>query len=124
MVHGESFSLSVSVKDERVGEGAIVGRRDSSVEGVREGCEERAKSSIWRRRENELGSVMACLVSGGGIPLVGVASRGESTVPEKEEPRFLDEQVWMVSAGLREVEDARARLWGGVREEGEGSDMV
>ena len=81
------------MKDERVGEGAMVGRRDSSIEGVRETCEERAKSTIWRRRENEVGSVMACLVSGGGIPLVGLTGEGGSTAPEKEEPRFLDEQV-------------------------------
>jgi len=67
---------------------------------------------------------MACFVSGGGITLAGATGEGGSTAPEKEEPRFLDEQVCMVSAGLREVEDARARLRGGVREEGEGSDMV
>lgn len=124
MVHGKSFSLSVSVKDERVGEGAMVGRRESSVEGVREGCGERVKSSICKKREKEFWKAMACLVSGGGIPLVGVAGEGGSSVSEKDEPRFLDEQVWMVSAGLREVEEARARLGGGVREEGEGSDMV
>ena len=102
----------------------MVGRRDSSVEEASERCEERVKSNIWRERENRLGSVMACLVSGGGISPVGVAGGGGSAAPEREEPRFLDEQVWRVSAGLREVEDARARLWGGVREEGEGSDMV
>jgi len=39
VVHVESFSLSVSVKDERVGEGAIVGKRESSVEGVIQWCE-------------------------------------------------------------------------------------
>jgi len=42
----ESFSLNESVKDERVGEGAMVGRRDSSVEGTREECANRSRSSI------------------------------------------------------------------------------
>jgi len=69
---------------------------------------------------------MACLFSNGGMPLVGGTGEGGSTAPENEEPRFLDEQVWRVSAGLRDVEDARVRFWGGVREEaeGSGSDMA
>lgn len=121
---GESFSLSVSVKDERVGEGAMVGRRDSSMERVGEGCVNRAKSSICKDRENRLGSTMACLVSEGRIPAVGVAGEGGSVAPEREEARFRDEQVSRVSAGLRDVEEALVRLWGGVREEGEGSDMA
>ena len=93
MVDGESFSLSVSVKDERVGEGAMVGRRDSSVEGEREGCVNRAKSNICNERENKLGSAMSCFISQGGIPLVGVTGVGGPTALETEEPRFLDEQV-------------------------------
>jgi hypothetical protein len=44
----EPFSFNESVKDERVGDGAIVGRRDSSVEGVGEWCVKRTKSSICR----------------------------------------------------------------------------
>ena len=105
----ESFSFGESVKDERVGEGAIVGRRDPSMEGVGEGCVNRTKSNICRERENNLGSAMTCLFLNGGIPLVGVTGEGESTASENEEPRFLGEQVSRVSAGLRDVEDARAR---------------
>lgn len=61
VVYEESFSLNESVKDERVGEGAIVGRMDSSVEGEGEGCVKRTKSSTCIERENRLGSAMACL---------------------------------------------------------------
>lgn len=123
VVYRESFSLHESVKDERVGEGAMVGRRDSSVE-MGEGCVNRAKSRICRERENRLGSAMGCLLSEGGMPLVGVgvAGEGESAASENEEARFLDEQVLIVSGGLQDVEDARARFWGGEREEG--SDMA
>ena len=118
------FSFNESVKDERVGEGAMVGRRDSSVDGVEEGCEKRTESSICSDRENKVGKVIVCLFSGGGIPQVGVVGEGGSGGPEKEVARFLDEQVSRVSGGLREVEEARARFWGGVREDGDGSDMV
>lgn len=114
--------MSESVKDERVGEGAIVGRRDPSVERVGEGCVNRTKSKTCRERENKVGSAMTCLFSVGGMPQGGVTGEGESAASENEEARFLDEQVLMVSGGLREVEDARARFWGGEREEG--SDMV
>ena len=93
VVYVESFSLSVSVKDERVGEGAIVGKRESSVEGVIQWGEERGKSNICRRRENGLGNAMTCFVSGGGITLTGATGEGGSTASEKEEPRFRDEQV-------------------------------
>lgn len=120
----EPFSFKESVKDERVGEGAMVGRRDSSVEGVGEGCVKRTKSSICRDCENNRGNVIVCLFPGDGISLVGVTGEGGSVAPESEEARFLDEQVLRVSGGLREVEDARARFWGGVREDGDGSDMV
>ena len=126
VVYEESFSLSESANDERVGEGAMVGRRDSSVEGVGvgEGCANRTKSSTCNERENRLGRAAVCLFSEGGIPLVGVGETGEDiSGSEKEEPRFLDEQVLRVSGGLREVEEARARFWGGERE-AEGSDMV
>lgn len=54
---------------------------------------------------------------------MGLTGEGGFSAPENEEPRFLDEQVSRVSGGLRDVEDARARFWGGEREE-EGSDMV
>jgi hypothetical protein len=119
----DSFSFNESVKDERVGEGAMVGRRDSSVEEVREGCVKRTDSNICKDCENRLGRVIACLFSDGGALRVGVTGEGGSVAPESEEARFLDEQVLRVSAGLRDVEDARARFWGGVRQE-EGSDMV
>ena len=123
MVYEESFSLGESGKDERVGEGAMVGKRDSSVEGAGEGCVTRTKSSTCIARENKVGRTIARLFSGGGMSLVGVAGEGESAAVEKEEPRFLGEQVSRVSGGLRDVEDARARFWGGEREE-EGSAMV
>jgi hypothetical protein len=55
---------------------------------------------------------------------VGATGEGGSVEPENEEARFLDEQVFRVRGGLREVEDALARFWGGVREDGDGSDMV
>ena len=102
----------------------MVGRRDSSVEGVGEGCVRRMKSSICRDCENKVGKVIVWVLSGGGILLVGTTGEGGSVAPEREEARFLDEQVLRVSGGLREVEDALARFWGGVREDGEGSDMV
>jgi len=124
VVYEESFSLSESVNVERVGEGAMVGRRDSSVgvDGMGEGCVNRTKSRTCSERENKLGSAMGCLFSEGGMPLVGETGEGKSG-SENEEPRFLDEQVLRVSGGLRDVEEARARFWGGEREE-EGSDMV
>ena len=124
MVYEESFSLTESVNVERVGEGAMVGSRDSSVgvEEVGEGCVNRTKSNTCSERENKLGSAMVCLFSEGGMPLVGESGEGKSA-SEKEEPRFRDEQVLRVSGGLRDVEEARARFWGGEREE-EGSDMV
>jgi hypothetical protein len=56
--------------------------------------------------------------------LVGAAGESGSVSLESEQARFLDEQVLRVSGGLREVEEARARFWGGVREDGDGSDMV
>ena len=118
------FSFKESAKDERVGEGAKVGRRDSSEEGVGEGCVKRTKSSIWRDCETKPGKLIACWFSGCGIFVVGTTGEGGSVAPEKEEARFLDEQVLRVSGGLREVEDALARFWGGVREDGDGSDMV
>lgn len=94
MEHEESFSLNESVKDERVGERAIVGSRDSSAEGVGEGCTNLMESSICKERENKLGSVMdCCLFSEGGVLSVGVSGKGGSTALETEEPRFLDEQV-------------------------------
>ena len=93
MVYGESFSLNESVKEERVGEGAIVGRRDSSVGVVGEGWVNRTRSRTCMERENKLGSAMFCLVSDGGVPLGGVAGEGGSVASETEEPRFLDEQV-------------------------------
>lgn len=118
----ESFSFNESVNDERVGEGAMVGRMDSSMEGGGEGCVKRTKSSICKDLENKLGRVIVGLFSGGGILLVGDTGEGGSVEPEKEEARFREEQVLMVSGGLREVEDALARFWGGEREE-DGSDM-
>ena len=51
---------------------------------------------------------------------MGKSGEGGSVVPE--EVHFLDEQVLRVSGGLREVEDALARVWGGEREDGD-SDM-
>ena len=94
MGYGESFSLNESVKDERVGERAIVGSRDSSVEGVGEGCANLTESSICKERENKVGSVMGCcLFSEGGVLSVGVSGKGGSTTLETEEPRFLGEQV-------------------------------
>jgi hypothetical protein len=57
------------------------------------------------------------LGSGSGVWLVGVSGEGGSVEPENEEARFLDEQVLRVSGGLREVEEALALFWGGVREE-------
>lgn len=124
MVYEESFSLSESVNVERVGEGAMVGSRDSSVgvEEVGEGCVNRTESSTCSEREKKLGNAMVCLLSEGGMPLVGEMGEGKSA-SENEEPRFLDEQVLRVSGGLRDVEEARARFWGGEREE-DGSDMV
>lgn len=124
MVYEESFSLTESVNVERVGEGAMVGSRDSSVGVVEvgEGCVNRTKSNTCSERENKLGSAMVCLFSEGGMPLVGESGEGKSA-SENEEPRFRDEQVLRVSGGLRDVEEARARFWGGEREE-EGSDMV
>ena len=92
-MYGESTSLSVSVKDERVGDEAIVGRRDSSVEGVGEEWEGRIKSSFCNERENKVSSAIVRLVLEGGVPLVGVSGEGTSAVPEKEEARFLEEQV-------------------------------
>lgn len=118
------FSFNDSVKDERVGEGAMVGRREPSEEGSGEGCAKRTKSSIWRDCENSPGKLIACWISGGGIFVVRATGEGGSVEPEKEEARFLDEQVLRVSGGLREVEEALARFWGGVREDGDGSDMV
>ena len=111
------------MKDERVGEGASVGSKDPSMEGVGEGCVKRTKSSICRDRESKLGRAIVCLSSGSGIPPVGATGEGGSVEPENEEARFLDEQVLRVSGGRREVEDALARFWGGVREE-DGSDMM
>jgi len=124
VVYEESFSLSESVNVERVGEGAMVGSRDSSVgvEEVGEGCVNRTESSTCSEREKKLGNAMVCLLSEGGMPLVGEMGEGKSA-SENEEPRFLDEQVLRVSGGLRDVEEARARFWGGEREE-DGSDMV
>lgn len=90
---GESTSLSVSVKDERVGEEAMVGRRDSSVEEVGEEWEGRIKSSLRKERENKFSSAMVRLVLEGGAPLVGVSGEGGSAAPETEEARFLGEQV-------------------------------
>lgn len=122
----EPFSLSESVKDERVGEGAMVGRRDPSVERVGEGCVKRTKSSIWRDCDNKPDKVIVCLLSGEEIMQVGTTGEGGSVSPESEAARFLDEHVLRVSGVLRDVEDARARFWGGVREDGDGdgSDMV
>ena len=91
-MHGESTSLSASVKDETVGEEAMVGRRDSSVEGVEEEWEARIKSSLCKERENMLSSAMARLVLEGGVPLVGVSGEGGSAAAEKE-AGFLGEQV-------------------------------
>lgn len=124
VAHGESTSLSASAKDETVGEEAMVGRRDSSMEGVEEEWEGRIKSSFCRERESILSSAMARLDLEGGVPLVGVSGEGGSAAAEKEEAGFLDEQVLRVSGALREVEEALARLRGGEREEGEGSDMA
>ena len=120
MPWGESFSLNESVKDERVGEEAMVGRMDPSVEGVGEGCVNRTKSTICRERENKLCRVIACLFSDGGVAVVGTTGEDGSIGLENEEARFLDEQVSRVSADLRDVEDARARFWGGEREDGSG----
>ena len=107
VVYGESFSLSESVNDERVGEGAMVGKRESSVGvvGEGEGCANRNKSMTCNERENKVGSAMACMFSEGGKAL-GKGGSGS----ENEPPRFLDEQVLRVSGGLRDVEDARARF--------------
>ena len=121
-LYEESFSFNESVNDETVGEGAIVGRMDSSMEGGGEGCVERTKSNICEDLENKLGRVIVSLFPGGGISFVGDAGEDGSVEPENEEARFLEEQVLMVSGSLREVEDALARFWGGEREDG--SDMV
>lgn len=106
----EAFSFNGSVKDERVGEGAMVGRRDPSVEGVGEGWVKRTKSSVCRYCENKWGKVIVCLFSSGGVLVAGETGEGGSVTPEREEARFLEEQVFRVSGGLLEVEDARARF--------------
>jgi len=93
------------------------------VEGEGEGCVNRTKSSTCSERENKVGSAIVCLFSEGGMPLVGEMGDEGKSGSENVEPAFLDEQVLRVSGGLREVEEARARFWGGEREE-EGSDMV
>lgn len=122
VVYEDSFSFNESAKVEVVGEETIVGKRESSMDGaVGEGCAKRTNSSICTERENRLYEVIACLFSGCGISFVGETGEDDSVEPDNEEARFLDEQVLRVSGGLREVEDALARFWGGVREEG--SDM-